>query len=147
MTKENGLSHVKYLDAEDIAVIYGILETRFKKIGEPIPSFALVNKAEIENLVALPQTKFYQEEQYNTFEAKAVILFYKINKGHIFPNGNKRMSIACLLVFLAINDYDCDLTEDELTEKAIWLAKSDAAEFERVKKDLETWIQAHCAFK
>ncbi len=35
---------------------------------------------------------------------KAVYLFININKGHFFSNGNKRLSIVVLVLFLVIND-------------------------------------------
>ena len=70
-----------------------------------------------------------------TLEAKAAILFYKINKGHIFPNGNKRISLACLFIFLASNGYELSITEDEATTKALEVAQSDPKKFDNVKKE------------
>jgi death-on-curing protein len=141
MTVENESSQIKYLSTADIEEIYTTLSARFAEIGEPIPSFRLVKQGHIENLVALPQTSFFDAVQYPSLESKATIIFYKINKGHIFPNGNKRMSIACLLVFLSINNMVLRITSDELTAKALWLAESPAEEFERVKQDIEKWIR------
>src|SRR3989344_3454341 len=115
----------------------------FKEIGEPIPLFTQVNVNEIENLVVIPQTKHFNEEQYPTIESKATILFYKINKGHIFPNGNKRISLACLFVFLEINNKRLEITEDEATAKAIEIANSDPRNFDIVKEGLELWIRTN----
>ena len=71
-------------------------------------------------------------------------MFYKINKGHIFPNGNKRMSIACLLIFLLLNKKELKQTDDELTRNAVFeLAESDAAAFDAVKRELEVWIRTN----
>src|SRR3989344_4324164 len=98
MTEKKKLQPIRHLSKIDITDIYLVLFDRFKEIGEPIPPFAHVNTKEIENLVVIPQTKHFGEEQYPTIESKATILFYKINKGHIFPNGNKRISLACLIV-------------------------------------------------
>ncbi|OGI77138.1 hypothetical protein A3B85_01690 [Candidatus Nomurabacteria bacterium RIFCSPHIGHO2_02_FULL_37_13] len=96
MTEKEQSKQTRYLSKEDIASIYLVLFDRFKEIGEPIPPFDQVNKKEIGNLVVIPQTKHFGQEQYPTIESKSAILFYKINKGHIFPNGNKRISLACL---------------------------------------------------
>ena len=141
MTEEKKSSQpIRHLSSEDIATIYLVLFNRFKEIGEPIPPFEHVNKNEIHNLVVIPQTRHFGEEQYPTLEAKAAILFYKINKGHIFPNGNKRISLACLVIFLASNGYELSITEDEATTKALEVAQSDPKKFDNVKKELEYWI-------
>lgn len=104
MTEKEKSRPIRHLSKKDITDIYLVLFDRFKEIGEPIPLFSQVNAREIENLVVIPQTKHFGEEQYLTIGSKAAILFYKINKGHIFPNGNKRISLACLFVFLDINN-------------------------------------------
>ncbi|MBI5139598.1 type II toxin-antitoxin system death-on-curing family toxin [Candidatus Nomurabacteria bacterium] len=141
MTEKEKSEQIRYLSEEDIASIYFVLFDRFKEIGEPIPIFEQVNKKEITNLVVIPQTKHFGEEQYPTIESKAAILFYKINKGHIFPNGNKRISLACLFVFLEINNKQLKITEDEATAKAIEVANSDPRDFDNVKEKLESWIR------
>jgi death-on-curing protein len=143
MTEKEKLPLIRYLSKTDITDIYLVLFDRFKEIGEPIPPFAQVNEKEIENLVVIPQTKHFGEEQYPTIESKAAILFYKINKGHIFPNGNKRISLACLFVFLEINNRRLEITEDEVTAKAIEIANSDPRNFDSTKEELESWIKTN----
>ena len=143
MIAKEKLGLIRHLSKIDITNIYSVLFDRFKEIGEPIPPFSQVNEKEIENLVVIPQTKHFGEEQYPTLELKAAILFYKINKGHIFPNGNKRLSLACLFVFLDVNNKRLEITEDEATTKAIEIAKSDPKDFDNVKKELELWIKTN----
>ncbi|HTE48783.1 MAG TPA: type II toxin-antitoxin system death-on-curing family toxin [Candidatus Paceibacterota bacterium] len=143
MTEKEKPRSIRHLSKEDITDIYLVLFDRFKEIGEPIPPFKRVNQKEIENLVIIPQTKHFGVEQYPTIESKAAILFYKINKGHIFPNGNKRISLACLFVFLDINDKRLEITEDEATAKAIEIANSDPRNFDIVKEKLELWIKTN----
>ncbi|MEK7128406.1 MAG: type II toxin-antitoxin system death-on-curing family toxin [Patescibacteria group bacterium] len=141
MTEKEKSEPIRHLSKTDITNIYLVLFNRFKEIGEPIPHFTRVNEKEIENLVVIPQTKHFGEEQYPTIESKATILFYKINKGHVFPNGNKRISLACLLVFLEVNNKKLEITEDEATAKAIEIANSDPRNFDKVKEELEGWIK------
>lgn len=104
MTEREKSELIRHLSEKDITDIYRVLFDRFKEIGEPIPPISQINQKEIKNLVIIPQTRHFGQEQYPTIESKAAILFYKINKGHIFPNGNKRISLACLFVFLEINN-------------------------------------------
>ena len=147
MTEERKSQPIMHLVKEDIETIYLVLFERFKEIGEPIPPFERVNKKEIENLVVIPQTKHFGEEQYPTIESKAAILFYKINKGHIFPNGNKRISLACLIIFLESNNMKLNITQDEATNKALEIAQSDSNDFQNVKKELEDWIRKNLKSK
>ncbi len=141
MTEKKKSELIRHLSKKDITDIYLVLFDKFQEIGEPIPPFTQINIKEIENLVVIPQTKHFGEEQYPTLESKAAILFYKINKGHIFLNGNKRISLACLFVFLEINNKMLEITEDEATAKAIEIANSDPRNFDSVKEKLESWIR------
>ncbi|MEO5990908.1 MAG: type II toxin-antitoxin system death-on-curing family toxin [Ferruginibacter sp.] len=43
---------------------------------------------------------------YPTFEDKLTHLFYAVNKGHTFSDGNKRSCIALAAYFMEINGYD-----------------------------------------
>ena len=43
---------------------------------------------------------------YPNFENKLTHLFYAINKGHTFSDGNKRSSIALSTYFMEVNGYD-----------------------------------------
>jgi death-on-curing protein len=140
MTEEKKSKTVIYLTTEFIKQIHATLAKRFESIGEPIPPLNKSHEHEIENLVLLPQQTFSGIELYPTLESKAAILFYKVNKSQIFPNGNKRLSLALLLIFLRINGYGLFITEDEATQKALWLANSPAEDFEKVKKEVEDWI-------
>ncbi len=112
-----------------------------EKQGEPIPSFATAKQGEIEALVKAPQQQLFGNDAYPTIEEKAAIIFYTINKQQIFLNGNKRMSTLSLLVFLGINGMTLSVSSDELTDKALWLAKTASLEFPQVKQDLVEWIR------
>jgi hypothetical protein len=41
---------------------------------------------------------------YPTVLEKAVYLLVSINKGHFFSNGNKRLALVVMTLFLAVND-------------------------------------------
>jgi death-on-curing protein len=46
------------------------------------------------------------DDYYPTFEDKICYLFYSINKGHCFNDGNKRASVALSAFFLEINSME-----------------------------------------
>lgn len=140
MTAENRFSWITYLSPEFIKEIHAVMVEKFASIGEPIPPLSTIHDREIENLSLLPQQLFSGTELYPTLESKAAILFYKVNKSQIFPNGNKRLSLALLLTFLRINGYRLSVSEEEATHKALELANTRAEDFEKVKSELEVWI-------
>ena len=144
MTEEN-TPRIQYLTKDDIERIHAKLVawTKEHDSGEPIPSFQFAKDADVDALVETPRQAFFGREAYPTLEEKAAIIFYTINKRQIFLNGNKRMSTLCLLVFLGINGKTLDVSPDELTEKALWLANTASLDFPEIKAELIAWIRAH----
>lgn len=142
MTAENR-SHIRYLTKADIELIHRSLAEKVVRDGEPIPPFSRANHDDIDALLQAPRQSFFGREAYPTIEEKAAIIFYTINKRQIFLNGNKRMSTACLAVFLLINDHKLVIDSDELTAKALWLANTASLDFPLIKQDLVLWLTEH----
>ena len=133
---------IKYFDREAIEIIHSIVSERWKADGEPIPPFSTADEDSLDSLVKLPQSSYFGDEQYSTLEGKAAIIFYTLNKKHLFLNGNKRMSVACLIIFLLTNGKLLQIDPSDLAEKALWLAKTTHSHnFDEIKKDLEQWIK------
>jgi death-on-curing protein len=132
---------VLYLDRDDIEEIHKIVSERWKQDGEPIPPFTTANEDNLDALIKTPKSDYFGVEQYPSISSKAAIIFYTLNKKHLFLNGNKRLSVACLIIFLIINGKDLNVTQDEMTAKALELAKTTHDHpFEGIKNDLENWI-------
>jgi death-on-curing family protein len=85
--------------------------------SEPLPDFRYGKQEAIEALIAAPRQRFYGQEAYPTLAEKAAIIFYTVNRQHIFPNGNKRLSTLCLLTFLIGNGFGLDISQQGLTER------------------------------
>lgn len=95
----------------------------------------------LDALIKTPKSSYFGFEQYPTIASKAAIVFYTLNKKHLFLNGNKRLSVACLIIFLFINGKKLRVDTGEMTAKALELAKTSYdSDFKDVKKDLEEWI-------
>lgn len=131
-----------YFDKKAIEIIHGVVAKQWKKDGEPIPPFSTASEGNLDALIKIPQSSYFGEEQYPTLESKAAIIFYTLNKKHLFSNGNKRMSVMCLSVFLIMNRKALKASPDELTTKALWLASTSYDHnFDEIKTELESWIQ------
>ncbi len=115
-------SKINYISAEEYVAIYNTLRSHGDKEGEPVPVLSRENYFQIDNLSIIPQQCSFDKELYPTLAEKAAIIFFTINKRHIFGNGNKRMSAISLFVFLVINLKKLNVSQDEIRDKALWLA-------------------------
>ena len=140
MTEQRNLT--VYLDRADIELIHSLVSESWKENGEPVPPFTTANEHNLDAFIKLPKSDYFGVEQYPTLESKAAIIFYTLNKKHLFLNGNKRISVACLIIFLFINGKRLGATPDEMTIKALELAKTSFDhDFDAIKKDLAEWIR------
>jgi len=71
-----------------------------------------------------PQTSFFGQEAYPTLAAKAAALMHSLACNHALVDGNKRLCLLATVVFLRINSYVLDLTDDEAFDLAMSVAAS-----------------------
>lgn len=137
-------SKINYISAEEYVFIYDSLRLHGNEGDEPLEVLNHDNYFQIDNLAAIPQQFYFGTELYSTLVEKASIIFYTINKRHIFGNGNKRMSVISLVVFLAINLKKLGVGQDEMRDKALWLAKTTHEhDFDELKAGLVRWIDTN----
>lgn len=89
-------------------------------------------------LVNAPQQYVFGSEQYPTIELKAANLVRNLVKKHVFYNGNKRTALMTMIVFLKVNGYQFNVTNDEAVEYMVRIATEDLQE-----ADIEQWIKAY----
>ena len=92
--------------------------------NEPIPEFDTRYPNILESCVSVPFQKYEGKDLYKSLEAKAAILFYLLIKNHPFQNGNKRIAITTLLLFLFINKKWIKIDKIVLYNTAVWVAQS-----------------------
>ena len=78
----------------------------------------------LESAVNNPFQTFCGEDLYKTIFDKAAQLAYGLTKNHGFVDGNKRVAIHAMLVYLAINDYETDLSQEEIVKIGMDLAEN-----------------------
>lgn len=91
---------------------------------EPIPDFGTRFPGKLESSLASVFQTYARKDLYPTLVDKASILFYLMIKNHPFLNGNKRIAVTTLLVFLFIHKKWLDITNEEIYEIAVDVAKS-----------------------
>ena len=85
-------------------------------------SAAIRDKNLLESAVNNPFQTFGGEDLYPTIFDKAAQLAFGLVKNHGFVDGNKRVAIHVMEVFLAINGYHTDFSQEEIVKIGMDLA-------------------------
>ena len=85
-----------------------------------------------------PFQQFDNADLFPTIQQKAARLGYGLIKNHAFVDGNKRIGVHTMLVFLEINGISLEYTQEELYTTVLDVA-SGKADIE----ELTTWILNH----
>ena len=117
-TKRIGINHIEKI-AHQLAVAT-------MSWDEPIPAFRTRYPRVLESCVATPFQTYAKRDLYPTLANKTAILFYLLIKNHPFQNGNKRIAVTAMMVFLMLNEHWMDIPPQKLYNLAVWVAGSDA---------------------
>jgi death-on-curing family protein len=111
--------------------------------NEPIPEFSTRFQNKLESCLAVPFQTFSKKYLYRGLVAKAAILFYLMIKNHPFRNGNKRIAVTTLLVFLYKNNKWLKVDNKEFYNFAVWVAQSPASLKKEVVMGIEKFLNNH----
>lgn len=111
---------IRSLSVGEVEYIAYTLAKKFMDWDEPIPH-------KLESCLGTPFQTFGRRELYKGLVGKAAALFYFLIKNHPFQNGNKRIAVTCLLIFLYKNGKWLKIDNQELYNFAVWIAESPAA--------------------
>ncbi|TSC89734.1 MAG: death on curing protein [Parcubacteria group bacterium Gr01-1014_3] len=92
--------------------------------NEPIPDFGTRFPNILESCLAAPFQEFAGQSPYKGLLGKAGILFYLMIKNHPFQNGNKRIAVTTILIFLFKNKKWLSVDNTSLYNFAKWVAAS-----------------------
>ena len=92
----------------------------------------------LESALESPFQSYGGEELYPSIQAKAARLCYGLVKNHAMIDGNKRLGCHAMLVFLALNGYEMEYTQEELSDLILDVA-ADRKQYE----DILHWLLAH----
>ncbi|HOB89994.1 MAG TPA: type II toxin-antitoxin system death-on-curing family toxin [Candidatus Colwellbacteria bacterium] len=132
---------ITLIEVENVAYT---LARELMTYNEPIPEFNSRFPNILESCLAVPFQTFDKKLVYKGLIGKASILFYLLIKNHPFQNGNKRIAITTLMVFLYINNKWIEVDNQEFYNFAKWVAASNPkvkeATVAAIEKFLETYI-------
>jgi death on curing protein len=111
--------------------------------SESIPDFSTRYPDVLESCVATPFQSFSGKGLYPSLVAKASILFYLMIKNHPFQNGNKRLAITTLFLFLQQNGKWLRADIQELYNFTVWIAQSPSGSKDQGIDAIQKFIREH----
>ena len=124
-----------WIDVEDFEFVCFRFAKELLTFNEPIPDYNTRDNALLESALSSPRHTFDGKDLYHGLEEKSSVLFYSMVKNHAFVNGNKRIAVTTLLVFLALNGKWIKIMPKDLYDLAIITSKSDAKDRDVVLKE------------
>ncbi len=134
---------VKILTVAEVAYIAHTLATKYLDWDEPIPPFSTRFPNKLESCLLVPFQTFGSAHLYKGLIGKASILFYLLIKNHPFQNGNKRIAVTGLLVFLAKNRKWLSVDSQEFYNFAVWIASSPPKLKDQTVKAVEAFVKQY----
>lgn len=92
----------------------------------------------LESALESPFQSYAGEELYPGIQAKAARLCYGLVKNHAMVDGNKRIGVHTMLVFLSANGYELQYTQKELSDLIL-----DVAADKKQYEDILQWLLEH----
>ena len=113
----------KWLDLELCESLYNHFNSVAPDFGasykDPLPPFSTRYAGRLESI--LESVKLRSELQSLDVVDTAILYYYKLNVGHPFLNGNKRLSTHFCDIFLIIHFYWLSIPKDAMVKLAIGL--------------------------
>jgi death-on-curing family protein len=134
---------VRIITVSDVEYLAFRLAKEHLSFDEPIPDFSTRFPHVLESCVLTPFQTFSGKALYPSLVAKASVLFYLMIKNHPFQNGNKRIAITTLLLFLLFNGKWIRVDTQELYNFTVWVAQSPSRVKEQVVDAIQRFIRTH----
>lgn len=123
---------VKILSEEKVISLHKLMA---EKTGG---DFGLRDIGLLESALESAYATFGGEELYPTIEEKAARIGFSLISNHAFVDGNKRIGMYVLLIFLEVNSKDIRPTNEEVARVGIAVASG-----EMKYEELLDWIKAN----
>jgi len=107
---------IAFLTLEDILALHEELIQRYG--GTP----GLRDAGLLEAALAMPQAGFGSQYFHEFPHEMAAAYLFHLARNHAFIDGNKRISLACAILFLKINHVSYSITEEEAAELTLGTA-------------------------
>lgn len=107
------LLNPKFVDIETVIAIHEDLILTFEGVDGRLE---IRDRGLLESAISQPQATFFGQFLHPTIAEQAAAYLYHIANNHAFIDGNKRTAVAIMEVFLRMNGYNLNLTDEELED-------------------------------
>ncbi len=114
----------KFVEKDVVIAIHKYLINEFS--GRP----GILDEGLLESALAQPQQTFFGELLHPTIADQASAYLYHLAKNHAFEDGNKRTALGVTETFIRLNGYNLELSNEELFELTIKVAKGELEKVE-----------------
>ena len=118
---------IKFLTLSEVLLI---LEDQIRNYGG---AYGVRDLNLLSSAVYMPESSFGGNYLHETIPAMAAAYCYHLCQNHPFIDGNKRVALACSLVFLDINGYEFNCDLEILYNKIMDVAKGDVKKEKLIK--------------
>lgn len=125
---------MQYLTEKDIITLNVYVINKYS----PNEQIGVKEPTALNMLVNVPKQYVFGEEQYPTLELKVANLVRNLVQKHVFYNGNKRTALVTLVVYLKMNGYQFNASNEEAANYMVKIATDDLQE-----ADIEQWIKKY----
>lgn len=132
---------MRTITVKEVEYIAFRLAKEIMSFNEPIPDFSTRFPNILESCVATPFQSFGGKSLYPDIISKASILFYLMIKNHPFQNGNKRIAMTTLFVFIHKNNKWIKVDAQELYNFTMWIAQSPSKFKTETVKAIEKFLK------
>jgi len=134
---------MKKLALKEVEYLAFRLAKEHLTFNEPIPDFSTRFPNVVESCLAVPFQTFSGKSLYSSLLSKSSILFYLMIKNHPFQNGNKRIAMTTLFVFLYKNNKWIKIDDVELYNFALWVTNSPAKVKDETINAIHSFLKEH----
>ena len=134
---------IKRINITEVQFTAYRLAQELMRFDESIPDFETRYPNVLESCVATPFQVFHGKVLYSGLLKKSSILFYLMIKNHPFENGNKRIAIVTLFLFLGRNRKWLRVNPRRLYKFATKVAGSKPKYKDRVLRRIQDFLKKH----
>jgi death-on-curing protein len=93
----------------------------------------------LESAVMMPAARFSGEFVHDGIPSMAAAYLFHICKNHAFADGNKRTALASAIIFIQLNGWRLEATDEALEEVTVGVADSSLT-----KDEVVEFFRGHC---
>lgn len=109
-------------------MIYLGLDDSLKIAQRAIGAVVVRDAGLLESALVRPQATYFGVDPYPSLDEKAAALLHSLVGNHALLDGNKRLGLAAVIVFLGINGRRLTMTNDEAYDLVMAVATHDLDE-------------------